>query len=320
MLMIPLLLILALASMLFLAWPDPKPSRQRLALLVGKQASPFLESGAESLSFKVFGSHRTSKVLKGLERAFTKWDPLARLALYLQQAGLSLRVVEALVLGGLLVTTATIAGAFLKGPLVGIVASFMVTLAAWRILEWRRGGRLLRFEEQLPDAITAAVQQLRAGRTLPVAIAFLAERFPPPLGEEFGKCNMELELAIPLEEVLSSLRERVPSRALRMVTLAISVTNKMGGNLADFLEAQAESLRLQIAYHRQVRALTAQARLSALVVGLLPGFVAGAFLMLQPSFFEPLLADPLGRILLVTAGGLQGVGIQVIRIMMRRVP
>lgn len=317
--MLTITLLAALAITTLLLWPSPRPSQERLSLLVGRRLEPTGRSVVERISMKSRGRWQTFGFLKDAERIFTQWGLLARFALYLQQAGLSLRLVEALVLAGLAVAAATISGVYLKGPSGGIGAGTVLTLALWRGLERRRSQRLLRFEEQLPEAITTAVQQLRAGRTLPVAIAYLGERFPSPLGEEFRKCEMELELGIPLEEVLSSLRERIPSRILRITTVAISVTNKMGGNLAEFLEAQGETLRLQIAYHRQVRALTAQARISTLVVGVLPGFVAGVFLILQPGFFKPLLVDPLGRFLLLAAVGLQGIGVLTIRTMMRRI-
>jgi tight adherence protein B len=317
--MLTVALLVALASAAFLLWPSPRPSQERLSLLVGRRLEPTGRSVAERLPVKSRERWRTFRFLKDIERIFTQWDLLARFALYLQQAGLSLRLIEALILAGLAVAVATISGVYLKGSAGGVIAGAAAALALWRGLERRRSRRLLRFEEQLPEAITTAVQQLRAGRTLPVAIAYLGERFPPPLGEEFRKCEMELEVGIPLEEVLSSLRERIPSRILRMTTVAISVTNKMGGNLAEFLEAQGETLRLQIAYHRQVRVLTAQARISTLVVGFLPGFVAGVFLILQPGFFKPLLVDPLGRFLLLMAAGLQGVGVLTIRTMMRRI-
>jgi tight adherence protein B len=128
-----------------------------------------------------------------------------------------------------------------------------------------------------------------------------------------------MRLGVPLPQALDAFRRRIPSRPLAAVITAILVAEKTGGNLADFLARQSATVRAQVAFHREVRAVTAHARSTAAILTLLPVGVTAGLLLLDPGFLSPMLRTGVGRELLGSAAAMEVVGWQVMRAMIRSV-
>jgi tight adherence protein B len=170
-----------------------------------------------------------------------------------------------------------IVGFVLAGPpgaLVGGAAGLFVPLALERR---RRSRREARIEEQLLDAVTAMSASMRAGRSLVQAIA-QASQVEPPLGPLLADAVERVALGVPVDDELASLSEAIGGADARLVTGVLGLHRRVGGAMASSLDDLARTLRSRRDGARELRSLTAQARLSAAILGLLP---IGFFLFLS---------------------------------------
>lgn len=158
--------------------------------------------------------------------------------------------------------------------------------------------RLQKFNDQLPDMLNLMVNGLRAGYSTMQALEAISKELPPPINDEFRRVVQEMQIGIPMETALDNLLRRIPSDDLDFVITAINVQREVGGNLAEVLQTVADTMRARNRLKGDVRALTAEGRISAVVVGLLP-ILMGAFLWLtNPDYLEPLLTRTAGIVAL----------------------
>ena len=230
----------------------------------------------------------------------SEFEPRLRLAML--QADLRLRPAEwiALCLG------MSLAG-FLLGLLTahGLVGGLLLgalSLAAPLVsLNARRQSRRRRFDTQLPDALMLLTSALRAGYSFPQAMQTVADELPPPLALEVLWAAGEVRLGVPLEVALGRIVARVQSPDLDLVVTAILIQLPLGGNLAEVLEAIAETIRERVRVTGEVQTLTAEGRLSAGILIVLAPALAGLLYLRSPDYFQPLLASPFGHTLIVGA-------------------
>lgn len=161
------------------------------------------------------------------------------------------------------------------------------------VLMIKRRKRLRRFGEQLPDAIDVLVRSLRAGHPVSGAMGLVAEEMPDPVGTEFGLCVDEMTYGLSLEQALSNMAGRVPHSDLKFLVIAIQIQHSSGGDLAEILGNLATIIRDRFRMYAKIRAVSAEGRLAARVIGLLPFLVAGALNVVAPTFFSDVSSDAL---------------------------
>ncbi len=259
------------------------------------------------------------EMLAHVDRQLVRARIVAALDRRLREAGVPLRVSEALLTIG--AGTALLGGTAgaARGAWAAAAAAGACPFLAWWGLAAARDRRVRRLDLQLPAALDLLVGQLRAHRSATEAIIEVAQRVGEPLRGECARAVEELRFGAALPQALDALRRRVPSRPLATVVTAILVTDRTGGNLAEFLARQSKVVRDQVAFLQEVRAVTAHARSTAMILTLLPVGVAMAMYLLDPGFFAPMLAAGPGRALLGAAAVMELVGLQVIRWMIRGV-
>jgi len=145
------------------------------------------------------------------------------------------------------------------------------------------------------------------------AIQVVAEESPDPVGKEFAILFEENRLGLDMKEALRKLGERVDSAELNLFVTATILQRETGGNLVEVLEGTAAVIRDRFRILGDVRTLTAQARLSGMVLTVLPLVMAGIILTVAPDYLKGLMADPLGRYLIGLAVSLQVIGFFVMR-------
>jgi len=175
--------------------------------------------------------------------------------------------------------------ALLAALLCGVGLPIMVL----RSLRQRRRNK---FEEQLPEAIDIMVRGLKAGHPLPVAIAMVAREMDDPIGTEFGLTGDELTYGLDLDGAMSQMSARVGQDDFALVVTAICIQAKTGGNLSELLGNLSKVLRARVKMRRRVRAVTAEGRMSAIGLSLLPFLVFGALLVFAPNFYGELWNEP----------------------------
>jgi tight adherence protein B len=169
----------------------------------------------------------------------------------------------------------------------GLIAPF-----AW--LFWRRASRLKKFAAQLPDAMELVARALRAGHSLAAGLHVVAEEMPAPICKEFGRVYEEQNLGIPLEEALKGMCDRVPNLDLKFFVTSVAIQRQTGGDLAEILDRIGYVIRERFKILGQVKALTAEGRLSGVVLIALPIGLFILMLWMKPDYIQLLWKDPMG--------------------------
>jgi tight adherence protein B len=145
------------------------------------------------------------------------------------------------------------------------------------------------------------------------ALQVVAEESPDPISKEFTIVFEEHRLGMDLQESLRKMTERVDSHELRIFVTAVILQKETGGNLAEILEGTADIIRDRFRILGGVRTMTAQARLSGVILAILPIVMAVAITIIAPGYLRVLVTDPVGPTIIAVAVGLQIVGFFVIR-------
>jgi tight adherence protein B len=198
-------------------------------------------------------------------------------------------------------------------PVAALIALLAVGAAPGLALGWMRRRRLRRLAAQLPDAVMMVSGALRAGSSLPQAIAQAARELPAPAGREFDLVVREQRLGVGLDASMAHLERRAPLEDVTLFAAAVRISQETGGNLAETLERLAETLRRKFAIEGKIDALTAQGRLQGWVMAVLPLAVAAALFAIEPEAMRPLLTTWQGWAVCVLVVALEALGLHFIR-------
>lgn len=194
-------------------------------------------------------------------------------------------------------------------PLLGIV--MLLVPFAWLLT--KRALRLKTFAGQLPDALELVARALRAGHSLAAGMHVVAEEMPKPIADEFLRVYEEQHLGIPIEDALKSMCERVPNLDLRFFVTSVLIQRQTGGDLAEILDKIGYVIRERFRILGQVKALTAEGRLSGVILIALPFGLFLIMLHIKPNYVEKLWTHELGIKMSVFALFMQLLGAVVIR-------
>jgi tight adherence protein B len=203
--------------------------------------------------------------------------------------------------------------------LVGLatVSPIFIVLAALTALTGyalgARERRLGRIEAQALDAMQLLASGLRAGYSVPQAIALVARHSPEPTASEFGLAGQEISVGVQLADALRRLAKRTANSDYELVAIIVRVQYEVGGNLAQILDSVGDTLRERFDLRRQVNALTAQQRMSSIVLTLLPLGLLSILFVMDRSFVDPLFTNPVGRLMLAGAGAMVLIGWSIMR-------
>lgn len=173
--------------------------------------------------------------------------------------------------------------------------------------------RLAAFTGQLGNAISLISNSLKAGYSFLQALDIVAKETLPPLSIEFSRVLREDNLGVPLEKALANLTNRIESEDLDLVITAVLIQRQIGGNLAEILDRVAHTIRERIRLKREIRTLTAQGRLSGLIISLLPIILGLILCLLQPDIYKLLITEKIGWIVISVGITMQTIGILIIR-------
>ncbi len=187
-------------------------------------------------------------------------------------------------------------------PLLGLLALVAGAAAPFIFILRERRTRLEQFEEQLPDAVDVMKRALRAGHPFNSCIKLVAEDMNPPISREFELTFADVNYGNDLRRALLGMLLRVPSTNLMAVVTAVLIQKETGGNLAEIFERISQVIRSRFRFGRRVRTLSAEGRLSAWILSLVPIILFGVLWITTPSYLPPLLENPAGQKMLVFAG------------------
>ena len=197
-------------------------------------------------------------------------------------------------------------------PAVALAA--LASGAAPVLLLRRRSERQLRaFEQQLPDAVEFLARSVRTGNAFAVSLEMLISEAAEPVRSELLRVTREHALGAPLETALRKLVARVPLLELRFFVAAVLLQRETGGNLAEILDKLSWSIRERLRLKAQVRATSAQGRLTARILSILPGVVLLLMSVISPKYTGTMTSDPAGRAILLGAVVSQLIGYGIMK-------
>jgi tight adherence protein B len=252
---------------------NPGRSSERISIL--KQRRFSRHDGADRLLHRIPLAHRLDRLLV---QAGTKWSVEFFLGFSVALMLLALIMVAQWPLP--LPARCTIAVLFMTLPL------FLARRARRR--------RLIRIEHQLPEAADFIARALRAGHSFTNVLQIVGNELPEPLSGEFRIAREEINYGVPMNEALHNLASRIPLTDLRYLVIAVLIQRESGGNLAEILGNISQIIRGRLKLAAQVRVLSAEGRMSAWILGLLPFAVMAAMLLVNPKYVSLLWTDPTG--------------------------
>jgi tight adherence protein B len=186
-------------------------------------------------------------------------------------------------------------GGRIVASLVGLVLGVVIP---WIYLGIKESRRQAAFYAQLPDTLQLLAGSLSAGYSLPQAVDTVVREGQNPMAAEFNRALVEARLGVPIEDAMDNIADRMNSQDFHWVVLAIRVQREVGGNLAEVLTTVAATLRERERLRRQVQVLSAEGRLSAVIIALIPILFAVFLLIARPTYLEPLYSTSIGLLML----------------------
>jgi tight adherence protein B len=232
--------------------------------------------------------------------------------------------VDRLVLqSGVRLNVASFLGLTLAGGVAGLILSRVLHLPAWIAIivvvavAWlptfyvyaAKARRLHTIEAQLPDALDLMGRAMRAGHAFTGSLKMVGDEMPEPIASEFRLTFDEINYGIPLQDALTNLATRVPSTDLRYFVIAVLIQRETGGNLAELLDNISALIRARLKLLGTIRVLSAEGRLSAWILTVLPFVLAAVINLINPDFMALLWKDPTGLKMVGGALALMIVGV-----------
>jgi tight adherence protein B len=219
----------------------------------------------------------------------------------LEQAKLPLRPAEFLVYAPLVAIIAAAIAYLLFGPILAVIAVVALIASPFLVLKRRSSSRLKKFQEQLPDSLNLLAGSMRAGFSFMQGLEAVADEASEPIRGELQRAFTESRLGRPIEEALDDAARRMESRDLAWAVMAIRIQREVGGNLAELLDTVAETMTHRERLRREIKSLTAEGRMSAIVLSIFPPAFALMLFVLQPGYMNLLFQETIG--IICTIGG-----------------
>jgi tight adherence protein B len=198
-----------------------------------------------------------------------------------------------------------------------VVLAVLAGLIPLQLVTRARAKRLHRIEIQLPDALDLMSRALRAGHAFPTALKMVGDEMKDPLAREFATAFDEVNFGVSMQDALMNLANRVPSTDLRYFVIAVLIQRDTGGNLSELLDSIGKIIRDRIKLLGQVRVLSAEGKMSAWVLSLLPFGAAAMIHLTNPKFLEVLFTDPFGQKMIAGALFMMVLGVLAMRKIIR---
>jgi len=309
------LAVVLLIEGMYLTWNSAKgPEAERVARRL-RMMSAGGHAGGESHSMI---KQRMLSETPLFQRLLLQMPRVSQVDRLLEQSGMTWTVSDLVVLS--LISPVLVGGLtlFLGLPLLIVLPLMLASITFPLLVVLRaKGKRLTKVDMQLPDALDLIGRALRAGHAFPTAMKMVGDEMNAPIADEFKTTFDEVNFGISMNDALMNLATRVPSTDLRYFVIAVLIQRETGGNLAELLDNISKIIRERLKLLGQIRVLSAEGKMSAWVLGLLPFVTALMIQLTNPSFLEVLYTDPAGRKMIATALVMMFLGVLAMRKIIR---
>jgi tight adherence protein B len=171
----------------------------------------------------------------------------------------------------------------------------------WFYVLYAKRRRMAKLSEQLPEALDTIVRSLRAGYSMSAAFEVVSNELPPPISTEFSKVKEENKLGMSLKDSMENLLKRCANMDVKLFVTSVLIQWEIGGNLTEILGNLSYTIRERFKLRGHIKALTAEGRLSGLVLGVLPLVVGVIIYYLNPEYMDVFFTTYIGKVMVVTA-------------------
>ena len=230
--------------------------------------------------------------------------------LRLERAGMSIRGSEFMSLHIISVIISSL-GVYLlaRNLLLSLVVALIVVLGPFILLNFKTSQRLKKFHDQLPDTLQLISGSLKAGYSFNQALNMVVDETGPPMSDEFRRVLSEIRMGLPERDALENMARRINSEHFNWTVMSVNIQREVGGNLAEVMEIIANTIRERDRVMRQIKALTAEGRISAYILIGLPILLAGALTIINREYVSLLATTRIGLVMLSVAAILMIIGI-----------
>ncbi|HET9731333.1 MAG TPA: type II secretion system F family protein [Acidimicrobiales bacterium] len=221
------------------------------------------------------------------------------------RSGLPVGVGELVFLSLAVIVLCSLLGAILGGLIGFAIALFVGCVLPFAVLQGLAEQRTRRFTEQLPDVLRLLSGSLRAGFSLAQGLDAMVRDVKPPMNKEIQRALANARLGMPIEDALNEVADRIGSRDFAWTVMAIRIQREVGGNLAEILDTVAKTMIERGRLRREVRTLTAEGRISAIILAALPVVLGGFIFIINRAYIDQLFHTTGGEIALFGAIALE---------------
>jgi tight adherence protein B len=233
---------------------------------------------------------------------------------YLVASGVKLSATEFISAWALSTFIPLLLAYFISGATVSIAAAGIIGFAIPPVLvQHTRKKQQEEFNKQLAESLTIMENSIKAGFTFQQAMESIAAEMQPPIATEFARSLREMRYGVSMEDALRHMVDRVKNKDLDLLVCAFLTSAQVGGNLSEILSVIADTVKDRIKIKADVRVLTAQGRMSGLIIGLLPVVLILVLMLVNPEYFGTFFESQIGKIMMMVAVGMETAGFLVIR-------
>jgi tight adherence protein B len=275
--------------------------RQRGGERVRRRLQKYVEEHRKDTGADIL-RRRTMSEMPWFDKLLSGFSRTGRISQLIEQANAPFNVGFYLLLAALLAAVATVGSVTLRlGIPVTVLLALLAATLPFLYLLLRKSARRATFERQFPEALELLARSMRAGHSLPSGMKLVADEFGDPIGPEFARTIEEINFGISIPDALHKLSSRIDCPDLRYFIVAVIIQRETGGNLAEIIEKIASLIRARFVLKGKIRSLSAEGRLSAIVLVGLPIFLAVYLFFFQRQYISTLATDPIGHAMVAGA-------------------
>ncbi|OPY55961.1 MAG: Bacterial type II secretion system protein F domain protein [Pelotomaculum sp. PtaU1.Bin035] len=289
-------------------------AQEMVSMRVNRIAGDRMRGALAGIKKKNDNTGTGRKVLEITGKLFTALKAAEKVDAQLAKADIPLKGEEFL---GLIMILSLGGGLFIVlltgSPAAGLLAAVLGAYLPHFGLRMAKAKRLNKFNGQIGDALVIMANSLRSGFSFLQAMDMVRKEIPNPIAKEFGVALQEMNWGTPTEEALLNMASRVNSEDLELVVTAVLIQRQVGGNLAEVLDNIANTIRERVRIKGEIKTLTAQGRISGLIIGLLPALLTIVIYLLNPDYIKLLFSSKAGLMMVSIAVLSQILGLTLIK-------
>jgi tight adherence protein B len=281
---------------------------------VQKYTSKEMHTFGDIIKEKTKKSFDLKSLFQQASKVFAAKSYSKSIELELAKADIPLRGEEFILINLLAgIVPALLLGGILRNIPFGLVLGIMGLIIPRVVVNMAKQKRITKFNDQIGDALVVMSNSLRAGFSFLQSMEMVSREMPTPISVEFARTLREMNLGTPTEEAMTHLAKRIGSDDLDLVVTAVLIQRQVGGNLAEVLDNISHTIRERVRIKGEIKTLTAQGRISGMVIGFLPVAITVFLFIINPSYMMTLFTNPIGLMIVIAGVISQVIGVFIIK-------